>query len=47
MTKGQLKFPARGEALVLGRVVEVVVHAKWQIRIVTQTASVADVPAMK
>ena len=44
---GQLKFPARGEELALERVVEVVVHAKQQIRIVTQTVSVADVPAMK
>ena len=46
-TKGQLKFPARGEELALERVVEVVVHAKQQIRIVTQTVSVADVPAVK
>ena len=46
-TKGQLKFPARGEDIALERVVEVVVHAKQQIRIVTQTVSVADVPAMK
>ena len=46
-TKGQLKFPARGEELALERVVEVVVHAKQQIRIVTQTVSVADVPAME
>ena len=46
-TKGQLKFPARGEELALERVVGVVVHAKQQIRIVTQTVSVADVPAMK
>ena len=46
-TRGQLKFPARGEELALERVVEVVVHAKQQIRIVTQTVSVADVPAMK
>ena len=46
-TKVQLKFPARGEELALERVVEVVVHAKLQIRIVTQTVSVADVPAMK
>ena len=30
-TKGQLKFPASGEELVLERVVEVVVHAKQQI----------------
>ena len=46
-TKGQLKFPARGKALALERVVEVVVHAKQQIRIDTQTVSVADVLAMK
>ena len=46
-TKGQLKFPARGEELPLERVVEVVVHAKQQIRIATQTVSVADVPTMK
>ena len=46
-TKGQLKFPVRGEVLVLERVVEVVVHAEEEIRIVTQTVSVADVPAMK
>ena len=46
-TKGQLKFPARGEQLALERVIEIVVHAKQQIRNVTQTASVADVPAMK
>ena len=46
-TKGQLKFPARGEELPLERVVEVVVHAKQQIRIAKQTVSVADVPAMK
>ena len=46
-TKGQLKFPARGEEFALERAVEVVVHAKQQIRIVTQTVSVADVPAMK
>ena len=48
-TKCQLimKFPARGEELTLERVVEVVVHAKQQIKIVTQTVSVADVPAMK
>ena len=45
--KGQLKFPAHGEELVLERVIEVVVHAKQQIRIVMQTVSVADVPAMK
>ena len=42
-----MKFPGRGEELVLERVVEVVVHAKQQIRIVTKTVSVADVPAMK
>ena len=46
-TKGQLKFPARGEALALERVVEVVVHAKQKMRIDTQTVSVADVLAMK
>ena len=46
-TKGQLKFPAHGEELALERVVEVVVNAKQQIRIVTQTVSVADVPAVK
>ena len=46
-TKGQLKFPARGEELALERVVEVFVDAKQQIRIVTQTVSFADVPAMK
>ena len=46
-TKGQLKFPARGEDLTLERVVEVVVHAKRQIRTVTQTVRVADVLAMK
>ena len=46
-TKGQLTFPARGEDLALERVVEVVVHAKQQIRIVTRTVNVADVPAMK
>ena len=45
--KGQLKFPARGEALALERAIEVVVHAKQQIRIDTQTVSVADVLAMK
>ena len=45
--KGQLKFPARGEELALERVVEVYVDAKQQIRIVTQTVSFADVPAMK
>ena len=33
--------------LVLERVVEVVVHAEEEIRIVLQTVSVADVPAMK
>ena len=42
-----MKFPARGEELALERVVEVVVHAKQQIRIVTQTVSVPDVPSMK
>ena len=42
-----MKFPARGEELALERLVEVVVRAKQQIRIVTQTVSVADVPAMK
>ena len=42
-----MKFPAREEKLALERVVEVIVHAKQQIRIVTQTVSVADVPAMK
>ena len=41
-TKGQLKFPARREELVLERVVEVVVHARQQIRIVTQAVSVTD-----
>ena len=46
-TKGQSKFPAHGEALALERVVEVVVHAKQQIRIETQTFSVAEVIAMK
>ena len=46
-TKGQLKFLPRGEELALERVVEVVVHAKQQITIVTQTVNVADVPAMK
>ena len=46
-TKGQLKFPAGGEDLAPERGVEVVVHAKQQIRIATQTVSVADVPAMK
>ena len=46
-TKGQLKFPARGEDLAPERVVEVGVHAKQQIRIVTRTVNVADVPAMK
>ena len=45
--KGQLKFPVRGEELAFERVVEVVVHSKQQIRIITQTVSVADVPAMK
>ena len=33
--------------LALKRVVEVVMHAKQQIRIVTQTVSVADIPAVK
>ena len=47
MTKGQLRFPACGEELALERVVEVVVHAKQQIRIATQTVSVTDIPAMK
>ena len=42
-----MKFPARGEELGLERVVEVVVHEKQQIRIVTQTVRVANVPAMK
>ena len=42
-----MKFPVREEEFALERVVEVVVHAKQQIRIVTQTVSVADVPAMK
>ena len=45
-TKGQLKFPARGEDLAPERVVEVVVHAKQQIRIVTQTVNDAEVPAI-
>ena len=45
-TKGQLKFPARGEGLAPERVVEVVVHAKQQIRIVTQTVNDAEVPAI-
>ena len=45
--KGQLKFPARGEELALERVVEVVLHAKQQMRIVTKTVSVADVHAMQ
>ena len=44
-TKGQLTFPARGEDLALERVVEVGIHAKQQIRIVTRTVNVADVPA--
>ena len=43
---GQLKFPARGEELALERVVEVV-QAEQQIWMVTQTVSVADVPATK
>ena len=42
-----MKFPVRREELALERVVAVVVHAKQQIRIVTETVSVADVPAMK
>ena len=42
-----MKFLPRGEELALERVVEVVVHAKQQLTIVTQTVSVADVPAMK
>ena len=46
-TKGQLKFPAHGEELALERVVKVVANAKQQIRIVTQTVSVTDVPAVK
>ena len=46
-TKGQLKFLPRGEELALERVVEIVVHVKQQITIVTQTVNVADVPAMK
>ena len=33
--------------LALERVVEIVVHAKQQIRIVMQTVSVADFPAVK
>ena len=37
-----MKFPARREELVLERVVEVVVHARQQIRIVTQAVSVTD-----
>ena len=44
--QSQLKFPAHREDLALERVVEVVVHAKQQIRIVTQTVSVADVPVI-
>ena len=36
-TEDQLKFPTRGGDLALERVVEIVVHAKQQIRIVTQT----------
>ena len=35
MTKGQLKFPARGEELVLERVAEAVENAKQQIKIET------------
>ena len=46
-TKGQLKFPAHGEELALKRVVEVIVHAKQEIRIVMQTVSVTDIPEMK
>ena len=46
-TKSQLKFLARGGELALERVVKVVVHTKRQMRTVTQTVSVADVPAMK
>ena len=46
-TKGQLKFPTRGEELALERGVGVVVHAKQQIRIVKQIVSVTDVLAMK
>ena len=42
-----MKFPARGEEHALELVVEVVVHAKQQIIIVTQTVSIADLPAMK
>ena len=42
-----MKFSARGEELALERVVEVVVHVKQEIRIVTQTVSLADVPPMK
>ena len=42
-----MKFPARGEELALERAVEVVVRAQQQIRIVTQTVSVADVLALK
>ena len=42
-----MKFSARGEELALERVDEVVVHAKQQIRIVTQAVSVADVSEMK
>ena len=41
-----MKFTAHGEELALERVVEVLVHAKQQIRIVTQTVSVADVLVM-
>ena len=42
-----MKFSARGEELALERVVEVAVHVKQEIRIVTQTVKVADVPPMK
>ena len=45
--KGQLKFPAHGEELALKRVVEVIVHAKQEIRIAMQTVSVTDIPEMK
>ena len=46
-TKGQLKYLAWGEELAIERVVEVAVRAKQQIRIVMQTVSVCDIPAMK
>ena len=45
--KGQLKFPVRGEKLALERVIEVVIYAKQEIRIVMQTVSATNVPAMK